>query len=84
MSAPTDMIERSAFAIYRAFIANAVGTRRQKRGADGFLMWTTGARGERAPLIETPDEAAMRRWQECSELTRQRFRHEASCALEAS
>ena len=74
----TSEIERAAFAIYSTFIAGAVGTCRQKKDQNGKPIWLNGK-----PVRETPEEAALRRWTECPELTRERFRVEARAALEA-
>ena len=79
MSIPTGMIERSAFAIYSTFIAHGIGTRKVKRDSAGKAIIINGV-----PLLETPDEAAARRWQAMPELSRQRFYHEAAAALEAA
>jgi hypothetical protein len=73
MSAPSDMIERSAFAIYREFIRGGHGTRKWLLTEDGNL-----------DRPETADEAAQRRWRDMPELSRERFRNEAMAALEAA
>lgn len=80
MSHTVSHIERAAFAIFRTFIANAVGTCRPKRDADGNVIKDRFGK----PVPETPDEAAARRWRDAPQLTRDRFRHEAAAALEAA
>lgn len=71
-----EQVEAGAFAIYRTFIRGGIGTRIQKRDRDGRPMFVNGA-----PLLETPDEAAWRRWKSCPETTRENFRREAlECA----
>lgn len=72
MNPTSPHIERAAFAIYRNFIAGAVGTCRVVRDEFGN------------EVRETPDDAALRRWLEAPELTRQRFRADAVAALEAA
>lgn len=75
-----DPVERAAFAIYRTFIRQAAGTRRWKRDENGDVI-----RGKDGRMVaETLDEAAWRRWCAASELTRDRFREEASAVLEAA
>lgn len=80
MSAPQDMVERAAVAIYREFIAHAVGTLWQKRGHDGRRLYTPDGR----PVVESHEEATLRRWQAAPERTRAQFRREAAAALEAA
>lgn len=72
------MIDRGAFAIYKTFIRNAVGTSWQKRDGQGRKLFTADGK----PYLETPDEAAERRWRMMPELSRQRFRDEAAAMLE--
>lgn len=73
MSAPDDMVDRCAFALFQSFIRNAVGTCRAKRDMMGNVMG-----------LETPEEAAERRWRDMPELSRDRFRAEASAVLAAA
>lgn len=77
MRMAAEMIDNCAFAIYRQFISGAVGTCRQKRDDQGRLIWISAG----VPFRETPDEAAIRRWHEMPELSRQRFREEAEACL---
>lgn len=79
MISSSDMIDQSAFAIYREFISGGIGTCQWKRDADGNLVKDRAGNSVR----ETPDEAAARRWQTCPETTRARFRHEAIAAINA-
>lgn len=75
-----DSADRAAFAIYRTFIRHAVGTRRWKRDENGGVVRDKDGR----MVAETLDEAAWRRWCAAPELTRERFREEASAVLEAA
>lgn len=72
MSTRSDLVERCAFALFQSFIRGAVGTCRPKRDKTGQLT------------RETPDESAQRRWREMPELSRERFRIEASAVLSAA
>lgn len=64
-----DAKDRAAFAIFRVFIAGAVGTCRYKRDEAGNL------------IEETPADAAARRWADAPEKTRESFRREAVAAV---
>lgn len=72
MTPPSSMIDAAAFAIFKTFIRNAQGTLRMKRDRLGQPV---GA--------ETPDEAAERRWRDMPEVSRNRFRDEATAVLSA-
>lgn len=78
MSAHPDTIERCALAIYREFIGGGYPIR-QLRDHHGKPLYD----GEQ-PIFEDPADAAERRWKRMPELSRERFRREASAALEAA
>ncbi|ESZ60671.1 hypothetical protein NL532_24215 [Mesorhizobium sp. C120A] len=79
MSLHPATVERAAFAIYTQFICGGYPTRQMR---DGNGRPATDLDGR--PFMETPAEAAARRWLAAPELTRERFRNEAIAALEAA
>lgn len=74
-----NIVERGAFAIYRQFIRGGVGTVKPLFADDGQII--TDGRGK--PLRETYDQAALRRWNELAENSRESYRQEAIACLRA-
>lgn len=62
-------IELAAFRIYQAFIRNAIGTLAYARDRDGRVMGP-----------ETPEQAALRRWNSAPQSTRNEFIEYAKAA----
>lgn len=77
MSNHANRIERAAIGIYSEFIRHASGTLTFVRDSKGNIIKDVRGRA----VVETNEQAVMRRWNGLPELRREEFRREAEAAL---